>query len=109
MKFTIALPFVSKFAIDQVEKVRDCITDHKFFIKVNNQNMFCVSSTTKWENSRIYVHVYYNSSAAASNYESFLNDLHQWEFELKNKPKAVNQKYYDKYFYVKETPKRGKK
>ena len=44
MKFTIAIPFSSTFAKEQVERVRNIITDHKNFIQVNDQNLFCVSS-----------------------------------------------------------------
>jgi transposase len=111
MKFTIAVPFSSKFAKDQVERVRSTIMEHKNFIKVNAQNLFCVSSLCKWEQTkRVYVHVFYNASAATSDYESFLDKMSQWEEELKrDKLLEEHQKYYDKYFYVKETPKRGKK
>ena len=111
MKFTIAIPFSNNFAKDQVARVRDNITDHKHFIKVNGQTLFCVSSLGKWEEKkRIYIHVFYNSSAAAADYESFLNKMIRWEEELKtNKLIENHQKYYDKYFLIKETPKRGKR
>jgi len=111
MKFTIAVPFSSKFAKEQVEKVRDAITDHKHFIKVNDQNLFCISSLTKWaeEKKRIYVHVFYNATNATTDYELFLDRMNQWEIELKNNVMSEDhQKYYDQYFLIKETPKRGK-
>jgi transposase len=111
MKFTIAVPFSSKFAKEHVEKVRDEITDHKNFIKVNGQNLFCISSLTQWgeEKKRCYVHVFYNASNAAADYESFLDKMNQWEIELKsNKMIEDHQKYYDQYFLIKDTPKRGK-
>lgn len=111
MKFTIAIPFSSKFAKEHVEKVRGTITDHKNFIKVNDQNLFCISSLTQWgeEKKRSYVHVFYNASNATAYYESFLDRMNQWENELRsNKMIEDHQKYYDQYFLVKETPKRGK-
>lgn len=85
MKFTIAIPFSSTFAKEQVERVRNTITDHDNFIQVNDQNLFCVSSLNKWEDKkRIYVHVFYNASTARADYEAFLNKIHLWENELKN-------------------------
>ncbi len=111
MKFTIAVPFSCKFAKLQVESARGKITDHRNFIKVNDQNLFCISSLAKWEqNRRIYVHVFYNASAAVAEYESFLNSMSQWEEELREgKLVEDNQQYYTQYFIVKETPRRGKK
>lgn len=110
MKFTIAVPFSSDFAKEQVERVRDSITDHDNFIKVNSKNLFYSSSIGKWEHTRrVYVHVFYNASAAVSDYESFLDKISQWKDELKSgKVLEDHQKYYDKYFLVKDTPKRGK-
>lgn len=110
LKFTIAIPFSSDLANDHVEKARSTITDHKNFKKIGDQNLFYTSFLTKWDGkNRIYVHVYYNASAATADYESFLNKMSQWEEELKNgKEVEDNQKHYDKYFYVKQTPKRGR-
>lgn len=109
MKFTIALPFSSTFAKEQVERVRNTITDHHNFIQMNDQNLFCISSLNKWEEKkRIYVHVYYNASTAAADYEIFLNKLRLWENELKNGQFIEdNQKYYAKYFLIQNTPKSG--
>lgn len=111
MKFTIAVPFSSKFAKEHVERVRDTITDHKNFIKVNDQNLFCISTLDQWaeEKKRVYVHVFYNASNATADYESFLDNMNRWENELKNNTLIEdNQKYYDQYFLIKKTPKRGK-
>lgn len=109
MEFTLALPFSSTFAKEQVEKVRSTITDHDNFLQVNDQNLFCVSSLYKWEEKkRIYVHVFYNASTAAADYEAFLNKMHLWENELKSgQPIEDHQQYYDKYFVIRKTPKRG--
>lgn len=107
MKFTIAVPFSCEFAKDHVERVRDYITDHKYFIKINGQNIFCVSYPIKFEqNKDFYVHVYYNAYSAVSEYESFLNKLHQWENELKSKPLEKNKNHYKTYFFVKKTSKK---
>lgn len=110
MKFTLAVPFSCDFAKEQVEKVRESITDHKNFTRVNDQNLFCTTLLTKWEQKRrIYVHVFYNASAAAADYEMFLNRMRQWEEELvSGKLVESHKKHYTKYFLIKETPKRGR-
>lgn len=111
MKFTIAIPFSNKFAKEHVERVRDTIADHKHYIKVNGQNLFCISSLTQWGETkkRAYLHVFYNATNATADYESFLDNMNQWEIELKNNTMVEDhQKYYDLYFMVKETPKRGR-
>lgn len=110
MKFTIAIPFNCKFARDQVEKVRSSIEHHENFIQVNGQNVFCHSSTTKWEGRRVYVHVYYNAHAGIEEYEKFLTDLYQWKKELEtNTPVQAHQPFYDLYLFVKETSKGGRR
>jgi len=109
MKFTIAVPFSNKFAQEEVERVRDNITDHKNFVKTDDQGIFCTSSLIKWEQEkRAYLHVFYNASTAAADYEAFLNKMSQWESELKNNNLVTNhQIYYDAFFFVKTTPKKG--
>ena len=109
MKFTIAVPFSNKFAKEQIELVRDNIADHKNLIKVNDQNLFHSSSSAKWGKKRVYVHVYYNALASLTDYDSFLNKMHQWEEELKtDKLIEAHEAYYEAYFVVKTTPKRGR-
>lgn len=111
IKFTIALPFNCDFAREQVERVRESITDHKFFVRVNDQNLFCTSYIGAWgeQKKRVYIHVFYNASAAVAEYESFLSKMHLWEEELKSgKLIEDHQKHYAKYFLIKKTPKRGK-
>ena len=110
LKFTIAIPFSSTFAKEQVERVRNTITDHDNFIQVNDQNLFCASSLSKWqEKNRIYVHVFYNASTATADYEAFLNKMHLLENELKSGQLVEeHQKYYTKYFFIRDKPKRGR-
>ena len=109
MRFTLAVPFSCKFANEQVDRVRDTIMDHQNFIKISDQNLFCTSSLSKWGKKRVYIHVFYNAASAMADYESFLNKMVQWEEEIRNdKLIESHQQYYDTYFIIKETPKRGK-
>jgi len=107
--FTVAVPFTCSLAREQVDRVRATIEHHENFIQLNGQNLFCQSSIIKWENRRLYVHIYYNAQAATEDYESFLTRLHQWKEDLQSgTPREADQQYYDLYFLIKETPKRGR-
>jgi len=108
--FTVAIPFTCNFAKEQVIAVRDTIKDHANFLQMKGQNMFCHSLTTKWNDKRVYVHVYYDAQVAAEEYDSFLTHLHSCKEELEQgRPQEEHQQDYDLFFFVKETPKRGRK
>jgi len=110
MHFTVAVPFSCNFAKEEVAAIRDTIKDHANFLQMKGQNMFCHSRMTKWEGKRVYVHVYYNAQVAAEEYDSFLTHLHLCKEELEQgRPQEEHQQDYDLFFFVKETPKRGRK
>jgi len=110
IKFTIAIPFSCKFAMEEVERVRPTIEHHENFIQMNGQNVFCQSSIQSWEGKRVYIHTYYNAQTAVDEYDKFLTDLHCWKKELEsNTQPPAHQPYYDLYFFVHETPKRGRR
>jgi len=57
---------------------------------------------------RIYLHYYYNIERAAHDEKEFDNKLISFKEELlQNKPVKEHQSFYDKYFIIKKTPKRG--
>ena len=108
--FTVAIPFSCNFAKEQVAAVRDTIKDHTNFLQMRGQNMFCRSMTTKWADKRIYVHVCYNAQAATEDYDRFLTHLYMCKEELEQgRPQEDHQQDYDLFFFVKETPKRGRR
>ena len=110
LHFTIAVPFSCNFAKERVAAVRDTIKDHANFLQVKGQNMFSHSQMTKWEGRRMYVHVYYNAQVAVEEYERFLTHLHICKTELEQgEPQEEHQQHYELFFFLKETPKRGRK
>lgn len=59
---------------------------------------------------RIYVHYYFNIDRAAEDEKNFHKQLKRWQNEIEtNKRKLANEKRYQQYFIVTETPKRGVK
>lgn len=60
------------------------------------------------DDRRMYLHLYYNPEKQAEDSKNFNRKLSGWEQELVSGKKiAEHEKYYKKYFIVKETPKRG--
>ena len=110
MKFIIGVSFTSNLAKRAVEEVKDAIDDYENYCEILGECLFVKSKLDKWNDHRYYVHVYFDSAKADCEYRSFLKDLKTWEKELRSgKAKKENQKYYTKYFKVKDPPARGKK
>jgi len=65
---------------------------------------------TLTEQRRMYIHFYYNSDKAAEDEKQFDRTLQELYDELASgKLKPGHSKQYEKYFSVKQTPKRGKR
>lgn len=111
IKFTIGVPFTVGFAKEQVEKARaENIMSHENFRLVFGDEIFVKSSLTNWNGHRLYVHVYFDSLKAELAYKKFNRLLYICREELESgKTCKAHEQYYNKYFTVKETPKRGRK
>jgi transposase len=60
------------------------------------------------EKRRVYVHLYYNIDRMVEDQKNFNRKLTKWKQEiLSDSRKPENEKYYDKYFFIKKTPVRG--
>ncbi len=80
--------------------------------KIEEEPLYVKTKLYSWgENKkRMYVHVYYNSYAAASAFDKFTEQLLSWKEELENETIIKkHEEYYQRYFIIKETPKRGRK
>jgi len=73
-----------------------------------NESLFMVSHRFQWGNRRAYLHLYHSASKAAEDYDKLLTRLAQCKVELETEDrKDYNAEYYDRYFIIKRTPKRG--
>lgn len=110
-KFLIGVPFSTKLADKAVERNREEIVSHHHLIEVMGNEIYAITETKHWKGShRIYVHTYFDSFKAAMDERKFNHRLLGWHDELSNNQTiAENQKYYDRFFIVKDTPKRGRK
>jgi transposase len=75
-----------------------------------NEALYVLTHLHEWKGRRCYVHIFYNNFASATEVDAFDLNLARWRDELVSRnEKKENEKFYKKYFIVKETPKRGRK
>jgi transposase len=110
VRFTVGVPFTTNWVKALVAKVRDGIETLENFHIVGEREVFADSDTEDWKGHRCYRHVFYDSKKAVEDYSAFLLEITALKQELEE-GRDVNehQAKYDRYFIVKETPKRGRK
>jgi len=75
-----------------------------------NEVLYMVTKLHNWKGRRCYAHICFNNKKAAEEADAFTLKLMVWKNELESgTEKAGNNWAYEKYFQVKETPKRGRK
>ena len=109
-KFLIGIPFTVGFACDAVEEFRSTIRSHHNFCTVFGDELYAVTKPMTWDGHRFYVHVYYDSFKAALDEKKFDHTLYCCMEEiLSGKRVKEHASYYEKFFFIKETPVRGVK
>jgi hypothetical protein len=109
MKFAVGVPFTTDIACKRVESVRESIESFANYRRIGEQDLYISSDLESWKGHRCYVHVYYDAKKAVDDHAAFLRNVYQWKLELEGTPVKANIGYYEKYFEVIETPKRGRK
>ena len=107
-RFMIGVPFTAGFANELVEKYRDTIRSHANYCIAGSDDLYAVTELMAWGGHRFYAHIYYDSYKAAVDEKAFDHALHCYYEELRsgNRMKEHN-KYYEQFFFVRETPVRG--
>ena len=109
-KFIVDMILISAFANDCVEKVQSSIMNVENYISMQGNDLYAISISEKWNGHRMYVHVYYDSAKADGEYREFSRKIQDLKIELETKKEIKSHmKDYKKYFYIKETPVRGRK
>ena len=112
-KFTIAAPSGRKWIENIIDEHYESISSPRNYLSLtNDEALYAATSLYKWgtNNHRLYVHVYYSAERAASHYDAFTRKLITLKEELEaGKLREEHTKLYERYFTVKETPKRGHK
>ena len=120
VKFILAAKKSLSFTKGHLEAVYDDIRIYPNYDE--NLNIYGYTIRTGWDyqrqqpykddtvkkQRRIYVHLYYNIDKGAEDEAAFDQKIALWHKELLNNDrKEVNARQYEKYFIVKQTPKRG--
>ena len=110
-KFTIALPGGRKWVEAYLDKHRENIASPtNYLVTGENEALYTTTELHKWGESRHrgYLHLYYNAERAASDFDRFTRKLISHRNELlEGKPMKEHEDFYQRYFIIKETPKRG--
>jgi transposase len=73
-----------------------------------NEVLYMISHLHQWGERRCYAHLYYNASKAAEDVDKLNQKLVRCKEELETEnPQTPNQEFYERFFIVKRTPKRG--
>ncbi len=120
LKFLVSTRISLSFIKSKLESIYNNFTSYNYYSP--EYELYAQTITTTWEyekeraykkdivkkKKRIYLHYYYNIEKAAEDKKVFDNKLIKYKMELINKkPIKKHQGFYDKYFIIKETPKKG--
>jgi transposase len=110
-RFMMPVPGNVNAAKDLIDSCRADIESDLHFVETTEDGTAAVYGMTALGTAggkRLWRHVYFDAARRVEHISSFFARLSAWEKELREKrPKKCNQAFYDKYFIVKATPKRG--
>jgi len=120
LKFLVSSRMSLSFVQSNLESIYDDFCSYECYLSEYELYARTVSATwnykmerpykkdTVLKEKRIYLHYYYNIEKAAEDKKMFDNKLIEYKNELiSKKPIKEHQSFYDKYFIIKKTPKRG--
>jgi transposase len=107
--FAIAIPAGRAWVRDIIDQYYESIVSPAHYRQTDEDEvLYMVSHLHKWGERRCYVHLYYNASRAAEDFDKLSLKLVRCKEELETgNLKEVNQEFYERFFVVKNTPKRG--
>ena len=108
-RFVIAVPTNRLWVRSILDQYSGCITSPEYYSQVSDDEvLYMASHLHKWQGHRCYLHVFYNATRAAEDYDNLVKSLliRRTELETGNTKEAYRD-LYDRFFVVKNTPKRG--
>ena len=111
-KFLVAVPLNNKWLHKAIDDVYDTIHSPEGYRKVDDEVLYLHTRLYPWgdKRHRTYLHLYYNAKARAEAIDQFNEELLTYKQELESeKTNDKHQSYYDDFFIIKTTPKRGLK
>jgi len=109
-KFTIGVPIQRQWVESIIDEFYEQIQMPDNYNKTDVETLYVKTKLYPWGESRkrTYVHVYYNSHVAAVAFDKFTEELLTYKEELESgQLLKSHEEYYQRYFIIKEIPKRG--
>ncbi len=109
-KFTIGVPIHRQWVESIINEYYEEIEMPDNYRKIDGETLYVKTRLYPWgkNNKRTYLHVYYNSHAAANAFDKFTEELLIYKEELESGQLVKNhEEYYQRYFTISDTPKRG--
>ena len=110
-KFTIAVPSGRRWVEKIIDRYYENIQSPANYLQLDDDEALYVKTVLyKWgkDRRRSYLHIYYNAKRAAEEFDGFTRTLLKYKEELiSGKRIKEHKEYYERYFIIKETPKRG--
>jgi len=111
IKFLIGVPFTAGYAKELVNNAKaEGIRTHEHYRMVFDDEVYVKSIHGRWKGHRCYAHIYFDSMRAETENRKLDRLLYNCFNELSTgDTKDTHKSYYQKFFRVNETPKRGRK
>jgi transposase len=109
-RFILAVPR-RKWVEELYDAEREHILKYPNRIEMpDGEALYAKTILRKWDEKRCYAHVCFNHLSSATEQDELEASLTRWRTELlEERPIKANKWAYEKYFTVKQTPKRGLK
>lgn len=111
MRFLVGIPFTASLSLDALERHRnDEMVSCRHYCCVLGDELYADTELMKRKGHRCYLHIYFDSLKAALDEKKFSRRiLTEYEELCSGNTAKGKQKDYERFFTVKEIPKRGRK
>jgi len=107
--FILKIPTGRIWVRNILDQYYDKIASPEHYRKVGESEvLYMISHLHQWGGRRCYIHMYYNATKSAEDFDSLMSNLINYKRELETGARrASHEEFYERFFIIKETPKRG--
>lgn len=110
VSFSIEVPLGISLARNAVAERIEDMDFTRNLIQLGNDELYGTTKTIKWKGNLCYLHTYYDRISAKVEGKEFIHKLKTaYEELIGGYSSKRKQAFYEKYFLIKERPKRGRK
>lgn len=109
--FVLAPPTGRKWVKSIIDQYHESIKLPGCYRRLEDKEaLFMTTHLHDWKGRRCYLHIYFNATRAAEDFDAFTRRLLQYKQELESgQTDERHRNHYDAFFLVRQTPKRGLK